>query len=174
MRIFCKGFNLYNQLNAPNKCITDFECTYQDDNIDFFEMKHTFSIVLTSNNNVKVLCNFLEKNILNCTNLKGVKCIGVNDKFIIIADGSEQLYKFLITNPDYPIILPKFNDSSDSIKILNCGLKLNIAYTENGFLYSIPEKINFQNRNIIDIKTGREHCLLLDSSGNIYAFGRGR
>ncbi|XP_076250887.1 RCC1 domain-containing protein 1, partial [Rhynchophorus ferrugineus] len=86
---------------------------------------------------------------------------------------SDQIYKFLITNPDSPILLPKFKDNSDSIKILTCGLKLNIAYTENGLLYSIPEKINFENKNIVDIKIGREHCLLLDTSGNVYAFGRG-
>ncbi|XP_030749755.1 ultraviolet-B receptor UVR8 [Sitophilus oryzae] len=172
MRIFCRGFNLYNQLNSPEVCVEEFEPTIEEDSIQYFEIKHSFSVIV-SNDIIKVFCNCLENNVVDCKRIQDIKCITANEDAVIVANSSGQLYKISVDDLNQISLLPKFIDDNRVVRMLSCGAKLNIAYTSEGLLYTIPEKVNFKSEDIVEIKTGREHCLLLDKLGNVYSFGRG-
>lgn len=170
MLIFCKGFNLYNQLNGPDICISEFRPCFDLDCIEHFELSHTFSVMSCSANELKINCNLANKALIN---IEKIKQIAVTEKIILILDDAGQLFKAAID--DWKITaVPKFVEDNDKLRIISSNSKLNVAYSERGYLYSIPEKLAFCNKDIVAVKTGREHCVLLDQSGNVYTFGVGR
>lgn len=171
MRIFCNGFNLYNQLNCVENCIVEFRPTIDIDFVDFVKLQHSF-LVIHSQGRIKVFCKLLLNGYMEYEKLKIVQ-ISSNDKIILVLDDSGQLFKTPIDHLGHFELLPKFTSGDDKIRFISCGSKLNVAYTDSGMLYSIPEKVPFSNPDIVAMQTGQEHCILLDKLGNVYTFGRG-
>ncbi|XP_019771917.2 ultraviolet-B receptor UVR8 isoform X2 [Dendroctonus ponderosae] len=172
MRILCKGFNLYNQLNCPAKCPTvgEFQLTGNCSPGDHFSIAHTYS-VLASDTVLKLHCNLAKTQQLDLCNTKISRVTVGDDKLLVLAEDG-QLLKVSLKDWS-PAPLPKFIGNQDRVKCISSTSKLFMAYSENGLLYTIPEQVDFVNRNIVDMQCGREHCLLLDTDGNVYSFGAG-
>ncbi|ENN70344.1 hypothetical protein YQE_12852, partial [Dendroctonus ponderosae] len=170
MRILCKGFNLYNQLNCPAKCPTvgEFQLTGNCSPGDHFSIAHTYS-VLASDTVLKLHCNLVKTQQLDLCNTKISRVTVGDDKLLVLAEDG-QLLKVSLKDWS-PAPLPKFIGNQDRVKCISSTSKLFMAYSENGLLYTIPEQVDFVNRNIVDMQCGREHCLLLDTDGNVYSFG---
>ncbi|ERL85610.1 hypothetical protein D910_03029 [Dendroctonus ponderosae] len=166
MRILCKGFNLYNQLNCPAKCPTvgEFQLTGNCSPGDHFSIAHTYS-VLASDTVLKLHCNLAKTQQLDLCNTKISRVTVGDDKLLVLAEDG-QLLKVSLKDWS-PAPLPKFIGNQDRVKCISSTSKLFMAYSENGLLYTIPEQVDFVNRNIVDMQCGREHCLLLDTDGNV-------
>lgn len=173
MRILCKGFNLYNQLNCPTNCPTvdEFQPTGNCRPGDQFSIAHTYS-VLASDTFIKLYCNLARTQQLDLCNAK-ISRVTVGDDKVLVLTEEGQLLKVSLKDCSLAP-LPKFIPNEDRVKFISSTSKLFMAYSETGLLYTIPEQVDFVNRNIVDMQCGREHCLLLDADGNVYSFGAGR
>ncbi|KAJ8960060.1 hypothetical protein NQ318_009502 [Aromia moschata] len=172
MRVFCNGFNLYGHLNLSEPLIEWFTPVFVDKPITDIFINHSFTVLQTKDN-VKVFFENKEKNISNCGSI--IKVCS-NDEKIIILNDQGKLFKIELIDFNVVHELPDFLCSEVSkAKIVNisCGSKLYVAYSNQGNIFNIPNKLTFENVDIIDIKCGREHCLMLDKVGNVYTFGRG-
>ncbi|CAG9760091.1 unnamed protein product [Ceutorhynchus assimilis] len=175
MRILCKGFNFCNQLNAEGHTVERFCTTLDSDSINYFQLSHTFSVALI-NDKLYLNCNLVDKDQIDLTGVGKIKKITVSDNSnnaIQILNSCGDIFK--VSFDDFVVRqLPKFVDSEDVIKNISSYSKLNAAYTEKGCLYSIPERLEFDNKDIVDMQTGREHGVLLDKWGKVFTFGSGR
>ncbi|KAL1491001.1 hypothetical protein ABEB36_011663 [Hypothenemus hampei] len=169
MRIFCMGFNLYGQLNDKKPCLEGFHIWY-DSSIENIYLGHTFSVA-KAKNILKIYCNLSENPHFEFS--VNVKQIAINEKNILVLLTNGQLVKISVAEWTTKL-LPKFTEEKDEPKLISCNCKLNLVLTTKGLLYSVPEQVaDFINSNVIDIKTGKEHALLLDTSGNVYTMGCG-
>ncbi|XP_050310232.1 RCC1 domain-containing protein 1 [Anthonomus grandis grandis] len=171
MRIFCRGFNLYNQLDLPDKCVENFTSSFKDIPPERLHINHTYSVTYAKEK-LMVYCNIASKQPIVIENLPKIKQITSNERFILVLTECHQLFKISIDDWK-PLLLSNFFDTEECIKMISSNSKISVAYTDKGCIYNIPEKLDFLNEDIVDIQTGREHCILLDKSGNIYAFGSG-
>lgn len=172
MKVMCNGFNLYNQLNNADPIIETLKLCFEGDEILNFCINHTFSILHTRD---KCLQLFPNKDVVEFK-VNIVKIVSSDEK-IIALDDAGRLYKINVENPFKIKELPNFlmsEHSDEVVKDISIGCKITVAYTNRGSIYNVPNKLSYENANIIDIKCGKEHCLLLDQQGNIYSFGRGR
>lgn len=97
-----------------------------------------------------------------------------NDRLLVLSKGNK-INKIDISDLDNVTQIPNFvEEKYDSIEKVALGDKLTVFYTNTGKLYNFPNKLNFVSQQVVDIKTGREHCVILDLNGNVYTFGRGR
>lgn len=65
-------------------------------------------------------------------------------------------------------------NSNEKVIKIACSAKETLAITNKNNLFLIPHKIGGISFDILDVIAGLEHWLLLDKSGNVYSFGRGR
>lgn len=173
MRILCKGFNLYDQFNDSRECVDKFNVAFNLEQITQFELGHTFTVVVT-NNRVMVYCKFAERECVKLPDDVHIAQIAICDANILILSDNGEIFRVNV-DKDWGINkVGHFTDSDDRVKFISSKCKLNIAYTQKGYLYTIPLKLNFTNQSLVDVQTGREHCILLDNSGKVYTFGAGR
>ncbi|KAJ8968178.1 hypothetical protein NQ314_002437 [Rhamnusium bicolor] len=173
MRVFCNGFNLYGQLDQRELVLEKFTEVFADNPIRDVCINHSFS-ALRTNNYLSIYFKNKEKCINNCGKI--VQASSNDDRLLFLNDLGKLFKVELITNFDLVHEIPNILNSEDpEEQIINvcCGSKLSVAYSNKGRLFSIPHKLIFENVDIIDIKCGREHCLLLDTFGNVFTFGRG-
>lgn len=180
MRVFCSGFNLYGQfLNCNDVTLKTF-IDWQYDESTSLELSHTFLITWDTNEIIlygakkgethkiqKLLCN---------TKILDIACA---ENRVLFLNNNFELYKINIKddNEITPVILQnkRFEEEQkEKIIKISCGNKINVAVTQCGKVYNLPNELDFKNDNIIDISCGCEHCLILDSKGCVYSFGRGR
>lgn len=167
MKVYYRGFNLYQQFSKEEKLVEKFiDCKIEG--VTQIEVSYFYVVMLVADDTLllKGARNFeykMEEKVLKITsNEDRVLAILSNGDIVKIMDSVSKLPK-----------LPEL-DSNHKIKLISSGSKLAIAVSENGQIYNIPNKLKYVNKFIIDIKTGREHCLLLDAKGSTYSFGRGR
>lgn len=176
MRVFCNGFNLYSQLGGESEeplFKTFAETSFNDRNVEEIEINQSYSVVRFDGTEVGFFCK--EGYIrapLNCNDL--IQISSNNDRTLLLFKES-RIYKIELSDLRRFTQIPNvLQDKTGEIQRISCGQKLTVFYTNLGHLYNFPNKLRFQSKGIVDIKTGREHCLLLDREGNIYSFGRGR
>lgn len=173
MRVFANGFNLYGQLIKPNCLIQDFDVIFKSEVIKNFGINHSFSYFHTKDSFL-VYPKINKELILD---IVAILKVASNDERIIILYYDGILIKcdcheeFTTKNVQRMWENEVMND-----KIINvsCGSKINVFYTENGRIGSMANRLKFQKDDIVQMTCGREHCLLLDKTGNVYSFGRGR
>ncbi|KAF2892607.1 hypothetical protein ILUMI_13565 [Ignelater luminosus] len=177
MRVFYCGFNLYGQfINHSNIIVERFiDYTYED--VTSIEFNQTFSVIF-KNENIYLHGRKADKThqiqrIEIPENLKILQISCTDDKVLFLANDS--ILKLDLNKCDrlVPEPLPSNIFSNDPIIKIASGSKINAALTEQGTLYTFFNKLNFSNKDIVDICAGREHCLILDDTGNVYSFGRG-
>lgn len=88
------------------------------------------------------------------------------------ADGDLHVLDFLDREVQLRV-KPRFVEVGDRAVRISCGFGINVALTIAGHVYNIPNKMRFSNKELVDVKTGNEHCLLLDKTGNVFSFGNG-
>lgn len=173
MRIYSNGFNLYGQLIKPNSLIHDFDVIFESEVIKNFGINHSFSYFHTDDS--FLLYPKINRDIFIET--KKIGEVASNDERIIILydDGNlvQSNYNEEFTIQNVPRIWDN-EETNDKIISVSCGSKINVIYTEQKRLGSITSHLKFQNDDIVQMKCGREHCILLDKTGNVYSFGRGR
>lgn len=173
MRLFVNGFNLYKQLVKSKNVLEEFTPVVESEVIKNVCIQHSFSIIQTEKD-VKYISE--EDRNLVSSDVEVIKIV-CNDDRILILDNFGKLMKFDIDNIEAPSTVPNLvnsEESSEQIVNISCGSKITVAYSNKGKLFNIPEQLNFERKDIIDIQCGREHCLLLDQYGNVYSFGKGR
>lgn len=173
MKVFANGFNLYGQLIKPTDLVEEFDVVFEADDIKNFGITHSFSYFHT-NENLLVFPNSIEDIILDTKNI--AKVVSNDDRIVILYnDGTLVKMEFvenLITKN--VINICDTVELDDKVVNLECGSKMNVFYSDKGRLFTLGNQMNFVHDNVVQIECGREHCLLLDKNGNVYAFGRGR
>lgn len=172
MKLFANGFNVYKQLGELEAILKKFTICFESEVINCFFINHSYSLL--QNEQDVVIYPRKDQQLLYGN--KGIMKIASNNVRVLILDESGRLLKFDLSNFKVPSIIPNLLGLEEFEQIVNisCGSKITVAYTNEGKLFNIPEKLNFKNKDIIDLQCGREHCLLLDNKGNVYSFGRGR
>ncbi|XP_066253044.1 RCC1 domain-containing protein 1 [Euwallacea similis] len=176
MRILCKGFNLYNQLHQGKNLqgiVEEFVTIYEEPHIEHFLLGHTMTVIVTDNKGSINCENCNRRENLILPNSSQIAKVTLSTTNLLTLSSTGDLFKTSLN--DWQLVkVPNFIvDTNDQIKIITARDKLNVAYSAKGYIYSIPEKLNFCNKNIVDLQAGREHCILLDRQGNVYSFGAG-
>lgn len=173
MKVFGNGFNLYGQLIKPRNLVEDFDVIYESEVIKNFGINYSFSYFITEDS--LLVFPKTKKGIIIDT-AKIVKIVSNDERMIILHDDG-RLFK-LNCNEEFTINnVPKLWDAElDCDKIVNvsCGSKIDVFYSKKGKLFTTARELKFEKDNVVQIECGREHCLLLDKTGNVYSFGRGR
>ncbi|XP_066141893.1 E3 ISG15--protein ligase HERC5 isoform X2 [Euwallacea fornicatus] len=176
MRILCKGFNLYNQLHQGNnfkRIVEEFVTIFEEPHIEHFLLGHTMTVIVTDNKGTINCENCNKRENLILPNSSQIAKVTLSTSNLLILSSTGDLFKTSL-NAWELVKVPNFIvDTNDKIKIITARDKLNVAYSAKGYVYSIPEKLHFCNKNIVDLQAGREHCILLDKQGNVYSFGAG-
>lgn len=172
MRILCKGFNLYDQLNDSRECVDKFNAAFVLEQTHQFVLGHTFA-VLVCNNKVIVYCKLAKEDCVKLPDDVQIADIVICDNNILILSDSGEIFRVNVDEDWKVNKVSHFTDCDDKVKFISSRCKLNVAYTQKGYLYTIPLKLNFMNQSLVDVQTGREHCILLDDSGKVYTFGAG-
>ncbi|XP_060529192.1 RCC1 domain-containing protein 1 [Cylas formicarius] len=172
MKVFVRGFNLYNQLNSREHVLNNFSPSIKiNDAESCFKIGHTFSLIY-SNNLLRFYGKAMPK-YLDSKKLENILNVSCNDNFIVLLNSEGKMLKIAVDEPQLITEIPKFWNDEDKIKLISVGETMTVAVTELGNIYTISEQLDFRNQNIKVLKTGREHCILLDDYGNVYSFGRG-
>lgn len=174
MRVFCNGFNLYGQLGSERKHLLEnfLETNFNNQKtIKDIIVNQTYSIVQFEDNEIV----FNGANDCRKLPFKNVMQISSNNDRLLVLSKGNKINKIDISDLDNVTQIPNFvEEKYDSIEKVALGDKLTVFYTNTGKLYNFPNKLNFVSQQVVDIKTGREHCVILDLNGNVYTFGRGR
>jgi alpha-tubulin suppressor-like RCC1 family protein len=166
MKVFYNGFNLHRQFPSSENLVESFiDHVYQD--LGNIEVSYHNAVLLVAN--VLVLRGAKNETLPIQGKITQISCN--EDKVLVLLDNGE-----LLKITDCVTKVPKLMDldCDDYITRISCGSKLTTALTKKGVVYNVPNKLDFDGREIVDMKTGREHCLLLDKTGNVFSFGRGR
>ncbi|KRT81606.1 Regulator of chromosome condensation repeat containing protein [Oryctes borbonicus] len=174
MKVWYTGFNLYNQFHSSKKyIIDDFEAAEHADLKDIV-LSHTYIIVWDSN-----IAFYGEVNPnLSFEEVKDVRQISAADNITYILYNNGNIKKLdtvtgYITNTSNFLNVENPGNDGDCIDKIACGTKINIATTRGHRVYNIPNRLQYKGRRIKQIVTGHEHCLILDSNGDVYSFGCG-
>ncbi|XP_023014291.2 RCC1 domain-containing protein 1 isoform X1 [Leptinotarsa decemlineata] len=168
MKVYCKGFNLYGQLNQPEPVVEEFKQCFDFEVIKRVCFNHSYTVILTGDQGIVLQ----QKDKIHLKSTSEIILVTSNDDRVVLLDKVGNLLKAELS--DFSLIC-EIPNSFFSEKIINvsCGSKLTVAYSIGGFIYNVPQKLDFCNTSIVDVTCGREHCLLLDEFGNVYSFGRG-
>lgn len=179
MKLYYAGFNLYGQIiNVSDLVVKSFiELDYDDlINIEF----GLYFTLLQKEESLIILHGAkhdLTHQIQNIDVPAKVKRVCINEKRFLLLSMEGNLYKANVDDPKQFRKLNFLNVESgivDEVVKISSGENINVALTKSCRLFNVPSQLKFKNENILDVCTGREHCLLLDSSGNVYSFGAGR
>lgn len=174
MKVFAIGFNLYGQLLKPACLLKKFEIIFESEVIQNFVINYSYS------------CFHLKDSIEIFSNTKksvpftmaDITKVASNDERIIVLTSVGKMLKL-----DYEDEYPEFKDMphlldvdhiNDRIVDVSCGSKLTVFVSQERKLLTMANQLHFDKKDIVQIHCGREHCILLDKSGNVYTFGRGR
>lgn len=107
---------------------------------------------------------------------KGIQCDKNPDTLMKISASNTELP---ITQDEVTkISIPKHNIEEETVddKIIKIagGCAITCVYTEQGYIYKVPIKLQTQIPNVKDICCGTTHCLMLTEDGCVYSFGCGR
>lgn len=172
MKVFSNGFNLYGQLIKPNELIENFSVLFESEVIKNFEINHSFSFMHTHD----LVINYRKTNqTIPLHSMKIRKIISNDERIIILCENGDCLKLDCDEEFTIKMLVNLLNDgSTDKITNVSCGSKMTVFYSEMGKVFTLANPLKFEKMDIIQIECGREHCLLLDQTGNIYSFGRGR
>lgn len=175
---------------------SDVELKYVDTKpkLDFVDIDLTWNYLAVATNNILYLSGFIENNLnehqriaFEC-NISKVRC---SAKYCLVLLTSGILYKVEISSKkttelnsimlsNEPIAKKKnmFNDvitknMNEIITKIASGRTMSVALSNLNNLYNIPTKIfNFPSHvKVKKICCGNEHCLILTTNGDVYAFG---
>lgn len=172
MKLFCNGFNLYKKFNTDDHIIEEFKEIFEKDLTDL-EVSLTYAVFRKNNKLFVSGANYSEIQQLPDVGIIVNVCCTNDDIYILNKSG--ELYQINLSNlteiteinaKDYLCVEDRFVQ-------LSVGDRVTVGLTKYGHLYDFPKLVNFGILSTIDFKTGGEHCLILDASGNIYTFGRG-
>lgn len=185
MKVYCAGFNLYGQFpTIEDVCIINF--TKKDyNNLTDLEICHTFSVAKVDGK-IK-LHGYINKHSHQSTEItelgiNEVVQISASDSFVLFLLNSGKIWRLSENSSNYHLEnisnFVKTEDSNDDyddkiIKI-SCGITFSCAYSFFGFFYNIPQKIKTDDLNVLDMCSGRQHCLILSKDGLLYSIGSGR
>ncbi|KAK5644445.1 hypothetical protein RI129_005745 [Pyrocoelia pectoralis] len=164
MKLFCCGFNLYGQFKGSAHIIRNFEeCTY--DCATYFSPAHTYNLTI-SNGDVFLHTNNESKKLSLPDHFKADYATGVDDRILLLSTTGILLKCEL----EHPVVT--YVELTKNITKITCGNKLAVALDTFGNILNLPSRLEFR-QSIVDMAAGCEHCLLLDSLGRVYSFGRG-
>ncbi|CAG9859344.1 unnamed protein product [Phyllotreta striolata] len=170
MKLYCNGFNLFRQLNINTPVLQGFSKAFEFEVIKQVCINHSYTVIIT---NTDCLV-FYKEGICNINSVveKKLVLLASNDDELIFTDDSGILYSSCLSN--FSNIKTLFSSElGNSIINIASGSKLIVAYFSDGSIYKLPQKLSFRSNDVVDIKCGKEHCLLLDKTGNVYSFGKG-
>lgn len=175
MRVKYAGSNLYGQCKGESNLIIDKFITLPEhvDDVAFTLFQTFFRIgneVFMSSKNEWLKLDFPSD--FTIEQMSGC------ESRILFLGSKGQVFKYTCDDTNEAVELPNFltveNSSDDAIKQVACGQCLSVALSKEGKLFNIPNLLSFDAKDVVDIKTGREHCLVLDKDGNVFSFGQGR
>ncbi|XP_044271958.1 RCC1 domain-containing protein 1 isoform X1 [Tribolium madens] len=165
MKVYYNGFNLHRQFPSPQDLVVNFiDHVYQD--LENIEVSYHYAVLLVAN----VIAFRGAKNETIPVDGK-IRQISCNEDKVLVLLTNGDLLKITETVIKVPKLMDL--DDDDTVVQISTGSKLSVALTKKGHLYNVQNKLEFVSEDIIDVKTGREHCLLLDKSGKVFSFGRG-
>lgn len=175
------GFNLYGQCMPSKQPIVDgFEDVDFNDASDVL-FTHTRTILRIGNglyigesHEEGITC------LVKVSLAEGTEIVGLsaNDEAVTVLNQEGNLLKVNLYNYEVNTV-PNFlnvedRDETDRLSKIACGSNLTVGVTAHGNVFNGPNRLDFVGQNIVDVCVGREHCLLLENSGDVYSFGRGR
>lgn len=176
MPVFFRGFNLYGQVPLSESLVDEFREVFAGQVVEKMWFTHSFGLFKTKEK-LKVYGMEINESQLDLLiKDKQVKHLALNDQRIIMLLKTGQIVKIdLNGNPSMSVVSNINLEEGEEVSRIECGARLFVLYTTNGQFYNdVFTRLKFKNSNIVDIKCGSEHCLILDKTGNVYSFGRGR
>nr|CAH7745531.1 unnamed protein product [Callosobruchus chinensis] len=170
MRVFALGFNLYKQFDNDQTILREFTEVFTGTDLKDICISHSFSVIQQINSNILMIHPRNGRIEIDNEILK-ICC--TSDRLLIL-DKCNKVYKIDVDDIVGDISrLQEIPMGTKEIKNISCGLKFIVFYTSTGNLFNTFEKLQFENHSVIDLKCGRDHCLILDRNGAVYTFGRG-
>lgn len=185
MKVKYTGFNLYGQCSRCEQLIIERFYDYDQNDLCDLELLHTATISKLTDE-IVIEGGMRDQTHQKCSveSIDSKKIIGMSgtEKRMLFLDDQGTFYRLNLEEPENIVALPDFTKvescckNSDKIILFSSGAKLTVALTSNGNLFNAPNLLHFEGKEncIVNICTGKEHCLLLDSKGNVYSFGMGR
>ncbi|XP_056639507.1 RCC1 domain-containing protein 1 [Diorhabda sublineata] len=166
MKLCCNGFNLFGQLQVQAPIIYELTPVFQFEVINKIFINQTYSLLVTNDKSLI----YYKKGVVDITSVIGKDFLKItcSDDRILFIDETKQVNIIELGNfMNKKIIYEK------CVKDISIGSKITILYMLDGGLINVPQPLNFHCNRICDIKSGKEHCLLLDEEGNVYSMGAG-
>nr|CAI5850903.1 unnamed protein product [Callosobruchus analis] len=169
INVFAVGFNLYKQFDNDQTILGEFTKVFTGTDIRDICINHSFSVIHVNSNKVRIYPR--NQTIAIGSEILNICC--TNDRLLILGK-CNKVHKLDFQDLTGDVaILKEIPMGANNIKNIACGLKLIVFYTTTGNLFNTFEKLQFESHRIIDLKCGRDHCLILDNNGTVYTFGRG-
>lgn len=183
MKILFRGYNPIARTETRHCCISDdFQC-FDYDLVKDVNLTYSFNVLVTERQvSIANFCGHSSDKLkLGDLNAEQgvVQVSGCGNKVVLLTETGE-LYKVICLNKNGEIVynlqaVAKFlHSKGDKIVKIVCGAKINVALSQEGILFRIPEEICSDKIKAKDIVVGREHCVILSESGALYTFGSGR
>lgn len=175
MPLFCNGFNLFRQLNVNKPILEEFVKVFEFEVIKQVWINYSYILISTDTDYLI----FHKEGVCNLTSLipKQTVLITTNDDQVICLNRSGKLFKICLadnfSNIQELCSLDYVESSNNSFVNIRSSSKLIVTHLADGTVYNVLEKLKFTCNSVIDIQCGKEHCLLLDETGNLYSFGKG-
>lgn len=174
MKLWYRGFNLYNQFHVSKEHIVNDFSVLNCDSLQNLVFSHTY-IAAQNADTIKFYGGVSSK--LSIQEVKNVSQMVAVDNITYILHDDGTIKKVDTASgkiANVPNFLQVENPgSADYITKIACGAKMNAAVSFNNNVYNIPNKIEYNGKRVTDIAAGHEHCLILDDHGNVYSFGNG-
>lgn len=173
MKVFCRGYSRTGSHSNVLNNFTSFECETQ------FDLNITYSYCLLLEEGSVFYANSFDQLSKKSNKFpldkKIVSISGSNDPIVALAEDGD-LYKLGLLEGNKPSVLsiPQLlHDEDKIVKVASCS-KITVAVSREGSVFNVPVRLNFGLKGIKEVVAGREHCLILDSEGNVYSLGSGR
>ncbi|XP_028136795.1 RCC1 domain-containing protein 1 [Diabrotica virgifera virgifera] len=174
MKIYSRGFNLFGEITEP--ILNNFTLVVEFEVIKKVCLNFSYSIFHTD----KECFLYVHEGVIDLVKaFEGdVSMVGSSDDFYLFLKDTGELLLGDLNNLQESVQTHYEKHFPDkAIKDIVCGSKIIVIYGTDGtvckVIDSVPEVLKFKCNNIVDVKCGKEHCLILDEIGNVYSFGVG-
>ncbi|XP_018321159.1 probable E3 ubiquitin-protein ligase HERC3 isoform X2 [Agrilus planipennis] len=182
MRVLYSGFNMYGQIIHEAECVVKTIKEFEYAEVGDLELAYSYLLIKTNSDSFEVhgAISSTDEKTTRTLDFPEIKKDTVQfsccHKWCLFLTKSGEIFKWEIANPDKVGLLPSLvssDDDDDKVSKIRCGSHITVASSFKGKIFNVPNLLEHRIPNLKDFCVGNEHCILLDTTGNVYSFGRG-